>query len=78
MFILGLGTQVRGHNERRFSVDWTALGPCLREVIESLWHIWFVSQEATENLDREGDHYSFSLLPKVFDPGPINNPNTLL
>ena len=34
--ILGLGTQVKGHIERRFSVNWTAPGPRLREYILAL------------------------------------------
>jgi alkanesulfonate monooxygenase SsuD/methylene tetrahydromethanopterin reductase-like flavin-dependent oxidoreductase (luciferase family) len=31
-FILGLGTQVKGHNERRFSLQWSSPGPKLREI----------------------------------------------
>lgn len=72
-FVLGLGTQVKGHNERRFSVDWESPGPRLREVVESIRHIHAVFQ-GEESLDYEGDHYSFSLMTDVFDPGPIDNP----
>ena len=32
-FILGLGTQVKGHNVRRFSTDWVAPGPRLRDMV---------------------------------------------
>jgi alkanesulfonate monooxygenase SsuD/methylene tetrahydromethanopterin reductase-like flavin-dependent oxidoreductase (luciferase family) len=39
-FTLGLGTQVKGHNERRFSVPWTPPLPRLREYIGSLRAIW--------------------------------------
>lgn len=74
-FVLGLGTQVKGHNERRFSVDWTAPGPRLREVVESLRHIWDVFQGRRERLDYEGEHYSFSLMTEFFDPGPIDHPD---
>lgn len=40
--ILGLGTQVKGHMERRFSVDfeWECPGPRLREYVEVLQHLW--------------------------------------
>ena len=38
-FILGLGTQVKGHNERRYSTAWTAPGPRLREMIQLIRHI---------------------------------------
>ncbi|WP_226005113.1 TIGR03617 family F420-dependent LLM class oxidoreductase [Natrinema salinisoli] len=73
-FVLGLGTQVKGHNERRFSVDWESPGPRLREVVESLRHIFDVFQGGAE-LDYEGDHYSFSLMTETFDPGPIDHPD---
>ena len=39
-FVLGLGSQVKGHNERRFSVPWTAPAPRLREYVEALRAIW--------------------------------------
>ncbi|WP_436344242.1 TIGR03617 family F420-dependent LLM class oxidoreductase [Natronorubrum sp. FCH18a] len=73
-FVLGLGTQVKGHNERRFSVAWESPGPRLREVVESLRHIFDVFQGEAE-LDYEGDHYSFSLMTDTFDPGPIDHPD---
>jgi probable F420-dependent oxidoreductase len=76
-FIMGLGTQVRAHNVRRFSVDfeWNSPGPRLREVIESLRHIWDVFQGREDDLDYDGEFYSFSLLPEFFNPGPIDNPD---
>lgn len=74
-FILGLGTQVKGHNERRFSIKWTSPGPRLREVVESIRHIWDVFQGETDRLDYEGEHYSFSLMTDFFDPGPIEHPD---
>jgi probable F420-dependent oxidoreductase len=72
-FILGLGTQVKGHIERRFSVEWGEPGPRLREVVESLRHIFEVFQGEAE-LDYEGDHYQFSLLTDDFRPEPIDHP----
>src|SRR5262249_135702 len=39
-FALGLGTQVKGHIERRFSTPWTAPGPRLREYVQALRAIW--------------------------------------
>jgi probable F420-dependent oxidoreductase len=74
-FILGLGTQVKGHNERRFSVDWESPGPKLREEIRALRHIWDVFQGREESLDFEGDFYSFSLMTPSSDPGPIDHPD---
>ncbi|QLG50157.1 TIGR03617 family F420-dependent LLM class oxidoreductase [Natrinema halophilum] len=73
-FVLGLGTQVKGHNERRFSVDWDSPGPRLREVVESLRHIFDVFQGETD-LDYQGDHYAFSLMTETFNPGPSDHPD---
>ena len=73
-FILGLGTQVKGHNERRFDVEWSSPGPRLREVVESIRHVFDVFQGEAE-LDYEGEHYSFSLMTDVFDAGPIDHPD---
>jgi len=39
-FTLGLGSQIRPHNERRFSVPWSALAPCMREYIQAVRAIW--------------------------------------
>jgi probable F420-dependent oxidoreductase len=73
-FILGLGTQVKGHNERRFSVKWEAPGPRLREVILALRAIWDCWQNGTR-LNFRGEHYTFTLMTPFFSPGPIDHPN---
>src|SRR3546814_8432989 len=39
-FTLGLGAQVKGHNERRFSVPWSPPAPRLKEYVEALRAIW--------------------------------------
>jgi len=69
-FILGLGTQVKGHNERRYSTPWGAPGPRLREMIQLIRHIWDVWQNGTK-AGFEGQHYRFSLMTPFFSPGPI-------
>jgi probable F420-dependent oxidoreductase len=74
-FALGLGTQVKAHNERRFSVDWDSPGPRLREVIRAIRHIWRVWQGEESALDFDGDFYQFSLMTDNFDPGPIDHPD---
>ena len=68
-FVLGLGTQVKGHNERRYSTPWTAPGPRLREMILLLRHIWDVWQNGTRP-GFEGTYYRFSLMTPFFSPGP--------
>ncbi len=68
-FHLGLGAQVKGHNERRFSVPWSAPAPRMREYVESLraiWRCW----ERGEPLRYEGEHYRFSLMTPEFSPPP--------
>jgi probable F420-dependent oxidoreductase len=73
-FILGLGTQVKGHNERRFSVRWESPGPKLREVVLALRAIWNCWQNETP-LNFKGQFYSFTLMPPAFSPGPIAHPH---
>lgn len=73
-FNLGLGTQVKGHNELRYSTPWTAgPGPRLREYLLVLKAIFdgFTTGKAKPF---EGEHYKFSLLPPFFSPGPIDYP----
>jgi len=73
-FIMGLGTQVKAHNERRFSVTWESPGPKLREVILSLRAIWDCWQDGTR-LNFRGQFYTFTLMSPFFNPGPIEHPD---
>jgi len=72
-FILGLGSQVKGHNERRFSVKWEAPAPRMREVVLALRAIWDTWQNGTK-LAFKGQHYRFDLMTPFFNPGPIQHP----
>jgi len=72
-FVLGLGTQVKGHNERRYSTPWPAPpGPRLREYILCLKAI-FNTFQTNERPNFKGDWYQFTLISPFFNPGP--NPN---
>lgn len=73
-FLLGLGTQVKGHIVRRFSSVWDRPGPRLREYILSLRAIWGAWQDSSP-LRFEGEYYRFSLMTPFFDPGPIPHPD---
>ncbi len=73
-FILGLGSQVKAHNERRFSVKFESPGPRLREVVLALRAIWQAWQHGSE-LDFRGDFYRFNLMTPFFNPGPIAHPH---
>ncbi len=69
-FELGLGTQVRGHNERRFSVPWSAPAPRIEEyvrAVRAIWRTWATG----EPLDFEGEHYRFTLMTPNFTPEPL-------
>jgi probable F420-dependent oxidoreductase len=72
-FILGLGSQVKGHNERRFSVKFESPGPKLREIVLALHAIWDCWQHGTP-LRFAGRFYRFDLMTPFFNPGPIEHP----
>lgn len=66
-FVLGLGSQVKPHIERRFSTPWSAPAPRMREYINStraIWNTW----KTGERLAFEGEHYNFSLMTPNFAP----------
>jgi probable F420-dependent oxidoreductase len=72
-FVIGLGSQVRGHNERRFSVPWSPPAPRMREyvqVLRAVWHCWKTGEKPAY----EGQHYRFTLMTPNFTPPPIEGP----
>jgi probable F420-dependent oxidoreductase len=73
-FMLGLGTQVKGHIERRFGMAWPE-SPVkkLREQIEVLRAIWRTWQTG-EPLNVRGEYYKITLMSPFFNPGPIDRP----
>ena len=72
-FVLGLGSQVKGHNERRFGGTWSPPAPRLKEYIQMLHAIWDSWQDGTQPtfLGRE---YRYTLMTPNFNPGPIEFP----
>ena len=72
-FILGLGTQVRAHVERRFSMPFDRPANRLREYILSLRAIW-ESFQTEGPLNFEGEFYRHTLMTPFFNPGPIGHP----
>jgi probable F420-dependent oxidoreductase len=68
-FILGLGTQVKGHNERRYSTAWPSPpGPRLKDYILTLRAI-FKTFQTNERPAHQGPHYQFTLISPFFNPG---------
>src|SRR6266513_2938854 len=72
-FILGLGSQVKAHNERRFSVKFESPTPKMREVVLAMRAIWDCWQHGTK-LAFKGQFYRFDLMTPFFNPGPIAHP----
>ncbi len=74
-FRLGLGTQVRGHVQRRYAATWTRPpGPRLREYVACV-QAMFAAFQSGERPRFEGDEYQFTLMNPVFNPGPIEHPH---
>jgi probable F420-dependent oxidoreductase len=70
-FILGLGSQVKGHVQRRYSAFWSGHAqPQMKEYVQALkaiWHTW----ETGEKLDVRGEYYTHTLMTPEFNPGPV-------
>lgn len=74
-FILGLGTQVKAHIERRFGCDWppSVLGK-FREQIQAIRSFWYTWQTGAR-LNFRGRYYKLTLMTPFFNPGPIEYPD---
>lgn len=72
-FTLGLGTQIKAHIERRFSVAYDPPGARLREYVLALRAI-FRAFQGIEKLNFEGRFYKLNLLG-MWSPGPIAHPD---
>jgi probable F420-dependent oxidoreductase len=68
-FVLGLGSQIKPHITRRFSMPWSHPAPRMREFILAVRAIWS-SFETGERLDFKGDFYTHTLITPFFNPGP--------
>jgi probable F420-dependent oxidoreductase len=68
-FILGLGSQIKPHITRRFSMPWSHPAARMREFILALRAIWGSWTDGTK-LDFQGDFYTHTLMTPFFDPGP--------
>lgn len=72
-FTLGLGTQVRGHVERRYGLHWSSPAAWMRETVEAIRAVWRTWQTG-DPLDFRGERYRLNLMVPLFDPGPIDRP----
>jgi probable F420-dependent oxidoreductase len=68
-FILGLGSQIKPHITRRFSMPWGAPAAQLREYVLALRSIWAAWNEGCP-LDVRGEYYQHTLMTPMFSPEP--------
>jgi len=74
-FILGLGTQVKAHVERRFGMPWPdSPAGKLRDMIQAMRALWRAWQEG-EHLNHRGPYHKLTLMTPFFHPGPIEYPS---
>ena len=78
-FTVGLGSQIKPHIERRYSMPWSKPAARMREfvlAIRAIWECW----ETGGELDFEGEFYTHNLMPPFFNPGPNphGNPKIML
>ncbi len=71
--VLGLGTQVRAHIQRRYGIPWRAPAPWMRDYVKAMRAVWQCWQDGTP-LDYRSEHYNLNLMVPLFDPGPIDHP----
>jgi probable F420-dependent oxidoreductase len=72
-FMLGLGTQVKAHIERRFDMPWSEPARRMREYIQALRAIWASWNDGVP-LDFQGDFYNHTLMTPFFSPPPLTGP----
>ena len=68
-FRLGLGSQIKAHIEKRYSMEWSHPAARMRELILAMRAIWARWNEGTK-LDFRGEFYRHTLMTPFFDPGP--------
>jgi len=68
-FILGLGSQIKPHITKRFSMEWSKPAARMREMIlaiRAIWNTWLTG----EKLDFRGEFYTHTLMTPFFMPDP--------
>ena len=68
-FMLGLGSQIKPHITKRFSMTWDHPAPRMRELILAIRAIWACWNDGAK-LDFRGDFYTHTLMTPFFNPGP--------
>jgi len=78
-FILGLGSQIKPHITKRYSMPWSHPAARMREMLLAIRAIWDCWANGTK-LDFRGDFYTHTLMTPFFNPGPNphGNPKIVL
>jgi probable F420-dependent oxidoreductase len=78
-FILGLGSQIKPHITKRYSMEWSHPAPRMREMLLAIRAIWDCWANGTK-LEFRGDFYTHTLMTPFFSPGPneFGNPKIVL
>ncbi|MDJ0870056.1 MAG: LLM class F420-dependent oxidoreductase [Myxococcota bacterium] len=66
-FVLGLGSQIKPHITKRFSMPWSHPAPRMRELILAMRAIWDCWYQGTK-LDFRGEFYTHTLMTPMFTP----------
>ncbi|WP_416899616.1 MAG: TIGR03617 family F420-dependent LLM class oxidoreductase [Minwuia sp.] len=66
-FILGLGSQIKPHITKRFSMPWSAPAARMKELIQAVQAIWACWYDGAR-LDFHGEHYTHTLMTPMFTP----------
>ena len=69
-FTLGLGSQIKPHITKRFSMPWSKPAARMQDMIEAIHAIWDAWDKG-EKLDHRGEFYQHTLMTPMFDPGPF-------
>jgi probable F420-dependent oxidoreductase len=72
-FNLGLGAQVKAHNERRYGLQWSPPAPRMRDYIGAVRAVWNTWENAIP-LDYHSDNYNLTLMTPNFSPKPNGLP----
>ena len=70
--IVGLGSQIKPHIEKRFSMEWSHPAPRMRELILAMRAIWACWNDGAP-LDFRGEFYRHTLMTPFFNPGPTGH-----
>lgn len=66
-FTVGLGSQIKPHIERRYSMPWSKPAARMREFVQALHAVWGCWENGTK-LDFNGEFYTHNLMNHMFTP----------